>query len=98
MVEIYLVTGRSGEYSDKCWWTVRAFEREEDAKAFAVKLKAIVDSAESAYRNSAFDWDEKERLEASAKEQMAEMDPQGHWYLGEDADYSVEAIPFVGVA
>lgn len=31
---IYIVTGSTGEYSDRTEWTVRAFENEADAKAF----------------------------------------------------------------
>jgi hypothetical protein len=31
---IYIVTGSSGEYSDRDEWVVRAFEQEADAKAF----------------------------------------------------------------
>jgi hypothetical protein len=36
-IKIYVVTGESGEYSDRDLWVERAFYQEEDAKQFILK-------------------------------------------------------------
>jgi hypothetical protein len=36
MIKIFIVRGTTGEYSAKTTWTVRAFRKEEDAKALVL--------------------------------------------------------------
>lgn len=93
MDAIYLVCGRSGEYSDKCDWNVKAFERKEDAHAFRDLLQAKVNSIESAIRNFEEHWDyEREKTE---KDKINDLDSNCQWYCGEGGYYRVEEIPFV---
>lgn len=86
---IFVVTGDSGEYSDHVTWNVRAFDRKEDAEAFAERLQTLVNRTESSLRN-ADTWDDEQKI----MEEVRSIDKEARWYCGEGAEYKVDEIPF----
>lgn len=42
-MKIYVVTGSTGEYSDRVTWLVKAFTDEDSAKEFVIKAQEIAD-------------------------------------------------------
>jgi hypothetical protein len=95
-VIVHLVTGTSGEYSDRVDWNVRAFVLLEEAEAFRAKLQGIVEKTEAAVRNDDIEWEEQDRLREAGRAELTELDSRNHWYSYEGACYHVEAIELVG--
>ena len=75
MANIYLVSGSTGEYSDRNEWNVVAFKNEEKGEAFRDKLNLLCNKA--GVHNSS-SWDISPEDEKAIKE----LDPYFH------ADYT----------
>jgi hypothetical protein len=62
--EIYVVYGSTGEYSDHCEWPVRAFDSEQKAKDFVIKVSQRANEIFDKYKDETYRWDyEKEQNE-----------------------------------
>lgn len=71
---VYVVFGRTGEYSDRSEWAVVAYTREDDAKQHVLKATGYAEAWRTRTRQDDWvdlDWEEQQRQEKSANP----MDP-----------------------
>lgn len=87
---IYLLTGQSGEYSDRSDWNIRAFVEKDGAQALKARLEEI-ENRKRAFRSDG----EYEKADALEEERKA-LDPKGGscW---DSTDYGIEEIELEGV-
>lgn len=88
---IYLLTGQSGEYSDRSDWNIRAFVEKDGAQALKARLEEI-ETRKRALRS-----DGEYSGCAALEEERKTIDPKGNDYW-DWTDYYIEEIELEGVA
>ena len=86
---IYLLTGTSGEYSDRSDWNVRAFVAKKGAEALKTRLEEM-ENRRRALRSDG-DYDAAEALE----EEVKILDPNNSSFWS-STDYAIEEIQLEG--
>lgn len=90
-MKIFLLTGTSGEYSDRSDWNIRAFAEKSGAEVLKARLEEI-ETRKRAFRSDM----EYEKAYALDEERRA-LDPKGQ-YDWDSTDYMIEEIELEGVA
>lgn len=88
---IYLLTGQSGEYSDRSDWNIRAFVEKDGAQALKTRLEEI-ETRKRALRS-----DGEYRAAEDLDEERKTIDPKGESEWG-STDYAIEEIELEGGA
>ena len=90
-MKIYIVTGSTGEYSDRSTWTVRAFVNYRRAKKFALNLAELAREhgmVNQVGRGSVWDQDAQIVLKAKIRENFDPHFSQNYtgteYYVSED--------------